>query len=84
METYLNIAEWGPRRFGAEAAAQANFGKTAAQLSTREASLLATVLPSPRRYRADRPGPFVARQSQVIANRMGAVRRDRLEACVYS
>ena len=27
MEVYLNIAEWGPRRFGAEAAAQGNFGK---------------------------------------------------------
>jgi monofunctional glycosyltransferase len=84
METYLNIAEWGPRRFGAEAAAQANFGKTAAELSPREASLLATILPSPRRYRADRPGPFVARQSQVIANRLRAVRRDHLDACVYS
>ena len=83
IETYLNIAEWGPRRFGAEAAARANFRKAAAQLSPLEAARLATVLPSPLVYRADVPGPFVARQSQVILNRMGEVRRDRLDACIY-
>jgi len=48
-----------------------------------EAARLATVLPSPLVYRADVPGPFVARQSQVILNRMGEVRRDRLDACIY-
>jgi monofunctional glycosyltransferase len=83
METYLNVVEWGPRRFGAEAAAQANFRKSAAQLSPLEAALLATILPRPRRYRADQPGPYVQRQSQVIVDRMADVRRDRLESCIY-
>jgi monofunctional glycosyltransferase len=83
METYLNVAEWGPRRFGAEAAAQSNFGKSAAELSVFEAARLATILPSPRRYRADRPGPYVARQSQVVADRIDEVRRDRLDACLF-
>ena len=83
METYLNVVEWGPRRFGAEAAAQANFRKPASQLSPLEAARLATILPSPRRYRADQPGPYVARQSQVILNRIGDVRRDGLDACIY-
>jgi monofunctional glycosyltransferase len=83
METYLNIAEWGPRRFGAEAAARANFRKAASQLSPLEAARLATILPSPLNYRADAPGPFVARQSQVILARMAEVRRDRLDACIY-
>jgi monofunctional biosynthetic peptidoglycan transglycosylase len=83
METYLNVAEWGPRRFGAEAAAQGNFGKPAAELSQLEAARLATILPSPRRYRADAPGPYVARQSQVIAARIDEVRRDRLDACLF-
>ena len=83
METYLNIAEWGPRRFGAEAAAQGNFRKSAAELSALEAARLATILPRPRRYRADAPGPYVARQSQIIAARLGEVRRDRLDACVF-
>jgi monofunctional biosynthetic peptidoglycan transglycosylase len=83
MEAYLNIAEWGPGRFGAEAAAQTNFGKTAADLSPLEAARLATILPSPRNYRADRPGPFVARQSQIIVDRMDDVRRDGLDTCIY-
>jgi monofunctional biosynthetic peptidoglycan transglycosylase len=83
METYLNIAEWGPRRFGAEAAAEANFNKPAAKLSVLEAARLATILPNPRAYRADVPGPYVARQSAVIAARIAQVSRDRLDACIY-
>ena len=83
MEVYLNVAEWGPRRFGAEAAAQANFGKPVAQLDALDAARLATILPSPRRYRADEPGPFVIRQSRIIFERMDDVRRDRLDSCVY-
>jgi monofunctional biosynthetic peptidoglycan transglycosylase len=83
METYLNVAEWGPARFGAEAAAEGNFRKSAAKLSLGEAARLAVILPSPRNYRADRPGPYVARQSDVIAARVGEVRRDRLDSCIY-
>jgi monofunctional biosynthetic peptidoglycan transglycosylase len=83
METYLNIAEWGPRRFGAQAAAEANFKKPAAKLTVLEAARLATILPNPRAYRADAPGPYVARQSQVIAARIATVSRDRLDACIY-
>jgi monofunctional biosynthetic peptidoglycan transglycosylase len=47
IEVYLNIAEWGPGIFGAEAAARHYFHKSAADLSQREASLLATALPNP-------------------------------------
>jgi monofunctional biosynthetic peptidoglycan transglycosylase len=47
LEVYLNIAEWGDGLFGAEAAARRYFHKTAADLSQREASLLATALPNP-------------------------------------
>jgi monofunctional biosynthetic peptidoglycan transglycosylase len=83
METYLNIAEWGPRRFGAEAAAQADFHKQAAKLSVTEAARLATVLPNPRNYRADAPGPYVVRQSGVVAARIAEVRRDNLDSCIY-
>ncbi|ADZ68646.1 monofunctional biosynthetic peptidoglycan transglycosylase [Polymorphum gilvum] len=46
-ELYLNIAEWGEGIFGAEAAAQAWFGKSAADLSQTEAARLATALPNP-------------------------------------
>jgi monofunctional glycosyltransferase len=62
MEIYLNIAEWGPGgEFGAEAGARRAFGKSARELSAREAALLAAVLPNPRRRSAARPGPGVRR-----------------------
>jgi monofunctional biosynthetic peptidoglycan transglycosylase len=47
LEVYLNIAEWGPGVFGAEAGSRRYFHKSAADLSQREASLLATALPNP-------------------------------------
>jgi monofunctional biosynthetic peptidoglycan transglycosylase len=47
LEVYLNIAEWGDGVFGAEAAARRYFHKSAADLTQREASLLATALPNP-------------------------------------
>ncbi|MCV0427656.1 MAG: transglycosylase domain-containing protein, partial [Roseibium sp.] len=48
LEIYLNIAEWGEGIFGAEAAAQAWFGKHAKDLTRTEAARLATALPNPR------------------------------------
>ncbi|MEO9167790.1 MAG: monofunctional biosynthetic peptidoglycan transglycosylase, partial [Aestuariivirga sp.] len=45
MEIYLNVVEWAPGVYGAEAAAQHHFGKPAAKLTTREAALLAASLP---------------------------------------
>lgn len=83
LEVYLNIVEWGPQRFGAEAAARAEFRKPASALSISEAARLATVLPNPRSYRAGRPGPYVIRQSQVVAARVAVVRRDGLDTCIY-
>nr|WP_319384710.1 monofunctional biosynthetic peptidoglycan transglycosylase [uncultured Roseibium sp.] len=47
LEIYLNIAEWGEGIFGAEAAAQAWFGKPAKNLTRTEAARLATALPNP-------------------------------------
>jgi len=47
MEIYLNVVEWGPGVFGAEAAAQSHFGRSAADLSASQAALMATALPNP-------------------------------------
>ena len=82
MEVYLNLAEWGDGNFGAEAAAQARFGKSAKDLSAYEAALLASVLPSPQKWRVDPPGPYVRSRSHTISSRMSQVRRDGLDACV--
>jgi monofunctional glycosyltransferase len=82
MEAYLNAAEWGDGVFGAEAAAQANFNKSAKNLTPREAARLAAVLPSPNRWSADTPGPMVRRRTGTIQGRAGAVRREGLAGCV--
>jgi monofunctional biosynthetic peptidoglycan transglycosylase len=62
LEIYLNIAEWGPAgQFGAEAGAQYAFGRPAAELTPREAALLAAILPNPVSRSARTPGPGVRR-----------------------
>jgi len=82
VEVYLNVAEWAPGVYGAEAAAQHWFGKSAADLSAREAARLAAVLPSPRRYNAASPGPYVRGRTRRIQGAMGTVRSDGLASCV--
>lgn len=69
VEVYLNIAEWGPDgEFGAEAAAQRAFRKSARNLSPREAALLAASLPNPVRRNAARPGPGLQRVASRTMN----------------
>lgn len=82
MEVYLNIAEWGDGLFGAEAAAQARFGKSAEHLTKQEAALLAAVLPSPNKWRVDPPGPYVRHRAYILRKRMERVRVDGLARCV--
>lgn len=50
LEYYLNLAEWGPNIYGAEAAAHFYFDKSASQLTVAEGSLLAAILPNPNYY----------------------------------
>lgn len=70
LEVYLNIAEWGPGVFGAEAAAQYYFSRPAARLSEREAALMAVALPNPIARDASDPDPAVARRATRLLARM--------------
>ena len=72
FEVYLNVAEWGPGVFGAEAAAQYYYAKPAASLSEREAALLAVALPNPIARDAGDPAPGVARRASALMARMKA------------
>lgn len=72
FELYLNIAEWGDGIYGAEAAAQAYFGKSAAELSPDEAVAMAVVLPSPRRHSPAKKGRYVERGMSRVLRRMKA------------
>jgi monofunctional glycosyltransferase len=48
FEIYLNVVEWGPNVYGAEAAARHYFAKPAVNLDVLEGATLAALLPSPR------------------------------------
>lgn len=64
MEVYLNVIEMGDGIYGAEMASQVYFKKSASKLSSAEAALLASILPSPRKYSAVNPSAYVrGRQS---------------------
>ena len=70
LEIYLNIAEWGPHgQFGAEAASRYAFNKSVGAIGSREAALLAAVLPNPRRRSAKQPGPAVRRLAGIYEAR---------------
>jgi monofunctional biosynthetic peptidoglycan transglycosylase len=66
IEMYANIAEFGPGVYGAQAASRRFFGRDAARLSAGQCARLAAVLPSPRRYNAATPGPYVQRRAAWI------------------
>jgi monofunctional biosynthetic peptidoglycan transglycosylase len=62
IEVYANVAEFGDGVYGAEAASRRYFGRSAAQLTSRQAALLAAVLPNPKQMRVDRPTRYVWRR----------------------
>lgn len=77
LEIYLNVAEFGPGIFGAGAAGRQLFAKPASRLSLWEASLLAAVLPNPKRMSAQRPSDYVRRRAWEIRSwvrKLGGVR----------
>lgn len=83
MEVYLNVAETGIATYGAEAGAQRYFGHSAARLSQSEAARMAAALPLPKQRPVINPTGFTRRYANTISARMGAVRRDGLDSCVY-
>ena len=73
MEVYLNVAQWGPGLFGAEAASRYYFHKSAADLTRREAVLLAAALPNPRWRNPAKPSRRMLRIANAIEGRMPVV-----------
>ena len=72
LEIYLNNVEWGAGVFGAEAAAQHYFRKSAAQLSAWEAARLAVMLPRPRYFEQQPRSAYLNSRSATIVARMRA------------
>ncbi|WP_290544455.1 monofunctional biosynthetic peptidoglycan transglycosylase [Aestuariivirga sp.] len=73
IEVYLNIVEWAPGVYGAEAAAQHHFHKPAKNLTKKEAALLAAVLPNPIKRNAGKPSRGVRAVASRILVRMAGM-----------
>lgn len=73
IEVYLNIVEWAPGVYGAEAAARHHFGKSAKNLTKTEAARLAAVLPNPIRRNAGKPSKGVRAIASRILVRMAGI-----------
>ncbi len=83
MEVYLNVAETGIGTYGVEAGSWRYFDHSAARMSRDEASRIAAALPSPKTREVRNPSGFTARYGNTIEARIGVVRRDGLDSCVY-
>jgi monofunctional biosynthetic peptidoglycan transglycosylase len=83
MEVYLNVAETGIGTYGIEAGAQRYFKHSAAKLTPSEAARMAAALPLPKERAVVSPGGFTRRYGNMIQARIGVVRRDGLDSCVY-
>ena len=73
MEVYLNSIETGDGIYGIEAVAQLHFGKSAKDLSKREAALIAATLPNPRKRNSAQPTPYLIKRRGQIIDLMGKI-----------
>ena len=73
LEIYLNSVEWGEGVFGAEAAAQHYYRKSAAKLSAYEAARLAVMLPRPKYFETRANSGYLSSRANTIVARMGGV-----------
>ena len=71
LEVYLNVIETGDGLYGAEAATQHYYGRSAKSLTKRQAALLIAVLPNPRRWTPVKPTAFINRKTSTIVRYMG-------------
>lgn len=80
MRTYLNVIEWGPGIYGAEAAARFHFQTSAKNLTAKQAARLAVLLPNPIELTPD--DLYVIGRASTIERRMGQIRAQGLDRCV--
>lgn len=81
LEVYMNIAEFDEGVFGVDAAARWYFGVDAKNLNSRQAALLAAILPDPKARSAKRPSQFVAKRAGQIQDGSATILLDGRSAC---
>jgi monofunctional biosynthetic peptidoglycan transglycosylase len=69
LEIYLNVVEWGPGIYGADAACRAHYKITARNIGREDSARLAAILPAPLKRRPERMNNY----SSVILRRMSQV-----------
>ncbi|MBV9997423.1 MAG: monofunctional biosynthetic peptidoglycan transglycosylase [Caulobacteraceae bacterium] len=82
MEVYLNTVEMGPGIYGVEAAAERYFHTSAKALSAQQSARLIAILPSPLKWQAVNPGPYVRRRTGRIGAGEGTVARRGRDDCI--
>lgn len=75
LEVYLNVIEMGDGIYGAEAAVQNYWGKSASSMSKSQAALLVAVLPNPLRWSPARPTRFVYYKQGLILRNMRSLKK---------
>ncbi|APX98973.1 monofunctional biosynthetic peptidoglycan transglycosylase [Lacinutrix venerupis] len=70
LEVYLNSIEMGDNVYGIEAASQFWFNKPAIKLTSYEAAAIASILPNPRKYKANPASSFIQQRKQWIVKQM--------------
>jgi monofunctional biosynthetic peptidoglycan transglycosylase len=60
LELYLNVVEWGPGIYGAEAASRAYYGTASRNISREQGARLAAILPNPLKRRPERMNSYSA------------------------
>lgn len=83
MEVYLNVAETGIGTYGVEAGARRYFRRSAAEVTPLHAARMAAALPQPKERSVANPRGWLRGHGNRIAARIGVVRRDALDACIY-
>jgi monofunctional biosynthetic peptidoglycan transglycosylase len=73
LEVYLNVVEFGPGVYGVDAASRRFFGKPPERVTSREAALLAAVLPAPKRLSAARPSGYLRTRAGEIEAAVGTL-----------
>lgn len=73
LELYLNVVEFGSGVYGVESAGQKFFKKMPSELNRVEASLLAAVLPNPKKFNVASPSPYVYERALNIRFSMNAL-----------
>lgn len=73
LELYMNVIEWGPGIFGAEAASRYYFDKSNMELDFNEMSFLTLIIPNPKRFSPfykEKTINFINQKNKIFANRL--------------